>query len=258
MNTVVCYKWVKDEEDIRVTPDGHVDYSKAQSKLSDYDRNAIEACCQIADATASRPVGVTFGGDDIGKAHSNALARGLEESFGVAGGEVATTADAFVTANVLAALIRKAGEFNAVICGEGSSDSYAHQVGPRLGYLLGLPVVTEVSAFEINGGTARLTRQLGARVETVEVALPALIVVLPEACGAPIPGLKAVLAAKKKPSTTFELAELGLDDEELAPKAQVVRSGAFEMQRKNVVFKEGDSADKVLQLIEALKGEGVM
>src|SRR5690606_6347101 len=44
---VACYKWVLDESDIRINSDLSVDFSKAKGKISDYDRNAIEAAVKL-------------------------------------------------------------------------------------------------------------------------------------------------------------------------------------------------------------------
>lgn len=258
MNTIVCYKWVKEEEDIKVSPDGSIDVSKAQSKISEYDRNAIEACRAIAEMTGTKPVGLTFGGSDIAKAHPNALARGLEEGFGVADDDLAGKADAYVTANVLAAAIRKISDYNLVVFGEGASDTYAHQVGSRVGALLGLPVVSNVQSYEIAQGTANLTRKIGNVTETVEVKLPLVMTLLPEANDAPIPGLRAVLAAKKKPVTEYPISDLQLTEEELTPRVRVLTSKAYVPNRKRVMFDEGDMEEKVGKLLSALREEGVL
>jgi electron transfer flavoprotein beta subunit len=42
---IACYKWVADETDIKVNTDSTIDISKAKYKISDYDRNVIEARC---------------------------------------------------------------------------------------------------------------------------------------------------------------------------------------------------------------------
>ena len=45
---IVCYKWVVDEQDIRVNQGTQeLDFSRTKKKISDYDKNAIEIGTQI-------------------------------------------------------------------------------------------------------------------------------------------------------------------------------------------------------------------
>ncbi len=87
-----------------------------------------------------------------------------------------------------------------VICAEGSSDVYARQTAPRLGAALDWPVITSVSHMTIAGNTLTAKRTLDDCVETVQVALPAVVAVLPEMNEAPLPSLKAVIGAAKNPA----------------------------------------------------------
>jgi len=44
LKIIICFKWVKAEDDLRIDPATlNVDLSKAKGKISEYDRNAIEA-----------------------------------------------------------------------------------------------------------------------------------------------------------------------------------------------------------------------
>jgi len=47
---LVCYKWVLDEQDIRINPnDLSLDCSRAKGKISDFDRNAIEEATLLVE-----------------------------------------------------------------------------------------------------------------------------------------------------------------------------------------------------------------
>ena len=50
MNIVAAFKVVPDDQDIQVSADGTLDYSKAKNTVSAYDLNAIEAAAQLAAA----------------------------------------------------------------------------------------------------------------------------------------------------------------------------------------------------------------
>ena len=59
--------------------------------------------------------------------------------------EACAAADSYAIAQVLKAGVLNIGDADLVICGEGSGDIYAQQVGPMLGALLGWPTVNAVN-----------------------------------------------------------------------------------------------------------------
>jgi electron transfer flavoprotein beta subunit len=254
---IVCYKWVKSEEDLRINPDMSVDLSRAKGKIGDYDRNAIETARLVADDTNGEAVGLTFGAADTKPSLKDALARGLKQVYWV-NDNISEKADSFVTATVLAAALRKIDDVRLVVCSEGASDTYAHQVGPRIGVLLDMPVISYVVDMKVVGNTLTATRKLEDSIETVEVDLPAVVTILPEINGAPIPGLKAVLEAAKKPVTEWHITDLAVGGEDIVRKTKVIDSKGYAMARKHIVFQDGGTEEKVNALIAALKKEGVL
>jgi electron transfer flavoprotein beta subunit len=254
---IVCYKWVKSEEDLRINPDMSVDLSRAKGKISDYDRNAIETARIVAADTNGEAVGLIFGAADAKPSLKDALARGLKQVYWI-NDTVAENADGFVTAMVLAAALRKIDDVRLVICSEGASDTYAHQVGPRIGTLLDIPIVSYVVDMKVVGNKLTAIRKLEDSMETVEVDLPAMVTILPEINGAPIPGLKGVLEAAKKPVTEWHIADLAVADEEIVRKTKVTDFKGYAMTRKNIMFYDGGTEEKVNALVSALRKEGVL
>ena len=203
MNIVVCCKVVPDDQDIQVAADGTLDYSKAKPIVSAYDLNAIEAAAQLAAANeGSNVVAVTVGGADIddSKLKKNVLARGVDELYMTAD-DACKGLDARATAVALAELVSKVGDFDVVLCGDGSADNYAQQVDVQLAAKLGLPVVTAATKITAKDGALEVERTLEDVVEVVEVPLPAVVSVAPDIALPRIPGMKDILAAGKKPSS---------------------------------------------------------
>lgn len=250
---IACYKWVADEADIRINADLSVDASKAKGKISDYDKNAIEAAVQMAQAVGGKPVGLTFGDSRVKNSLKDALSRGLDEAYWVQ--SESNAVDGSATARALAAGVKKVDDVSLVICAEGASDTYARQTAPRMGALLNLPVVTSVCSMEIEGSTLIARRKLDDCLETVNVELPAVVAVLPEANSPTIPGLKAVMAAGKKPVTELKAEDLAVD---VAPRAQTSGLKGYVMNRKNIILNDGEAADRVKDLVAALRKEGVL
>jgi electron transfer flavoprotein beta subunit len=257
-NIISCYKWVFDEADLKINPaDLSVDSSKAKSKISEYDRNAIEVAVKSGETLGDKVVALTFGNAGAKQSLKDALSRGPDEAYWV-NDALADTADGFVTANVLAAAIKKIGDYSLVVCAEGAADTYAHQVGPRIGANLGIPVISCVSSITLEGDQIVAVRKLEDYTETVKAQLPVAITTLPEIMEAPIPGLKAVLNAGKKPVTELKIADLGLAANDLSPKITTADLRGYASNRKNVLLTEGSAADKVNQLLVNLKKEGAL
>ena len=203
MNIIVPIKVLADDQDIVVAADRSLDDSKAHRIVSTYDLNAIEAAAQLAAANeGSNVVAVTVGGADIddSKLKKNVLARGVDELYMTAD-DACKGLDARATAVALAELVSKVGDFDVVLCGDGSADNYAQQVDVQLAAKLGLPVVTAATKITAKDGALEVERTLEDVVEVVEVPLPAVVSVAPDIALPRIPGMKDILAAGKKPSS---------------------------------------------------------
>ncbi|WP_425059947.1 Protein FixA [Sporomusa carbonis] len=253
---LVCYKWVLDEQDIKVTGDLSLDTGRAKYKISDYDKNAVEAGVLLGEQHGVSVEALTFGTAAVKQSLKDALSRGLDKVYWI-GDAAAEQADAFVTANILAGAIKKAGPYDLILCGEGSADSYSQQTAPRLATLLGIPAITFVRQLSVADGRVTAIRKLGDCTEEVTVTGPAVISVLPEINKPRIPGLKQVMAAAKKPSEEVKVADLGLAAGELAPKVRSLSVKGYVMDRKKVIFKEANQADNVAKLVASLAQEGL-
>ena len=164
MRIAVAFKAVPDAQDVQVAGDRTLDFSKAKLTISEYDKNALELGAQLADEA----VAITVGGKDIdnSKLKKDVMARGMGHLY-MAADDALADLDAAATAAALADVLAKAGDVDAVICGDGSADV--------------------------------VTRALEDCTEVVEVELPAVISVTPDVAEPRIPGMKDILAAGKKP-----------------------------------------------------------
>ena len=209
MKIIVCYKLVPEEQDIVVKRDKTLDFTQAQWKVGQYDLNAVEAGAQLAEAASGEVVVLTVGGDivDNSKLKKDILSRGPARTYGVKD-EACAAADSYAIAQVLKAGVLNIGDADLVICGEGSGDIYAQQVGPMLGALLGWPTVNAVNKVTAADGKVIVERGLENDVEVLEVALPAVISVTADINVPRIPGMKEILASGKKPATIWSLADV--------------------------------------------------
>ena len=251
-NAIACFKWVLDDADISVNPDLSVNYARARYCLSEYDKNAIEAAAQLSEALGGKALGLTFAVDVPKQLQKDALSRRLDELEYVKD-PAAAGANAQTTAAALAAALKGIEDVGIVICAEGSQDAFARQIPGRVAAALDLPLVTSVSAYAVEDGVLKATRRLDTCMQNVSVQLPCVIAILPEANTVPIPGMKAVLAAGKKPVNEKSLADLGV-----APVASgAVAQTGFVASRKGINI-DGSAEEMAAKIKEALVKEGVL
>lgn len=254
MNVIACYKIVPDEQDIIVQPDRTLVFDKAEWKIGQYDLHAVEAGGQIVEAVGGKLSALSVGSKQLenSKLKKGILSRGPEELFQVID-ESLTEADAYQTASVLAAAVKRIGSYDLVLCGEGSSDLYAQQVGVQLGELLNVPTINGVSKITVDGAKLIVERTLEEEVEVVAVFLPAVVSVTTDINQPRIASMKEILAAGKKPVMQWKLADVGQEGN--TKSTQIISTLApLQVDRKRIIL-EGDSEEVVNQFFENLRKE---
>lgn len=239
MKIVACFKLVPEEQDIEIKADRTLSFAKAGWKIGQYDLNAIESASNLKTETEGVMIALTAGGQivDNSKNKKNILSRGADSFCGIAD-EAMLDADALTTAKVLTAAIQKIGDVDLVICGEGSGDIYAQQIGPMLGQMLGYTNINAVNRISVAQDKLIVDRVLENDVEVLEIGLPAVISVTTDINQPRIPSMKDILAAGKKPETVWSLADIGV---EVNSKLEVISTLAPEQaERKNIILEGVD------------------
>ena len=85
--------------------------------------------------------------------------------------------DAFATVKVLSEAIKKAGDFDLVLCGRQASDWDNAHVPMGVAEALGLPCITLAQKVDVQNGTVNVHRSLSDGYEVVEADTPALVTV---------------------------------------------------------------------------------
>lgn len=258
MNVIACYKLTPDAEDIEVRPDRSISLGKAEWNIGEYDLMAIEAAMQIAEATGGKVSALSIGPSQLGgsKAKKDVLSRGPDNLYLVVD-DALRDADTNLTARVLAAALKKMGPFDLVLCGEGSSDLYAQQVGLQLGEVLGLPTTNAVGKIEVADGKLVIERRLEEEIEVLEVPLPAVLSVTTDINEPRLPTMKEILKAGKKPVTEWKLQDIAVEGGAVGRTEILSTLGPEQVDRKKVLL-EGEPSEMVQTLIGYLSREGVI
>jgi len=120
-----------------------------------------------------------------------------------------------------------------------------------------VPALVSASALSVADGSVAVWRDADNAVEEVRAALPALVSVTDRSGEARYPSFKAIIAGKKKPVTTWSLADLAIPADEVGATAAatVVRQVRPRPPRPagTVIKDEGDAAARLADFLVANK-----
>ena len=137
--------------------------------------------------------------------------------------------------------------FDLLLFGNESADAANYQVGIRVAYALGLPVVTGLKKIELLAGRARCERDVGGARDVYEVPLPAVLTVL-EGLNLPrYPSVPGRLRAKSKPLAVLEPAR---PESKLEKLRLVVPEG--QGKQAEILGSGADAAPKVVEVMQRL------
>jgi electron transfer flavoprotein beta subunit len=256
LRIVVTVKYVPDATgDRHFADDLTVDRDDVDGLLSELDEYAVEQALQIADEADDAEITVlTVGPQDAKDALRKALSMGADKAIHVEDDDLHGT-DIVGTSLVLAKAIEKAG-FDLVVSGMASTDGTAGVVPALLAERLGVPQVTLLSQVSVEDGVVKGRRDGDTASEQVQASLPAVVSVTDQSGEARYPSFKGIMAAKKKPVTSWDLSDLDVEADEvgLAGAFTVVDAAAERPARSagTIVKDEGEGGK---QLAEFLAGQ---
>ena len=217
MKAIVCIKQVPespDPKDIRF--EGHA-YSLASEGIphviNPFDLYALEEALRMKDNVGGSVTVMTVGPDKAVEALREAIAMGADQAILLKDGAF-KGGDSLATARVLAAGIKKADDYDVILCGMQSIDGATAVVGPAVARLLGIPQLTyvaKVDSIDFEGKKTTVHRMLETGKEVVECSLPVLITVVKDINQPRFASLLKVRKASKAEIPTWSAQDLGLD-----------------------------------------------
>jgi len=246
MKVCVCVKRVPVTTTRVVVANGkQLDPSGVAYEINEYDRFAIEQAIQVKEAGSDVEVAAySFGSGDTQKDLRQVLAMGADSATLLQNAE-APHADGATTAKLLADAMREQGA-DLIFFGKQAVDRDQHGVGPAVATRLGMPCITEVSKFELQGDKVVCERDVEGGRETITASLPCAITCQKGLNEPRTPSLKGIMAAKKKP---LDIVEVSLDN---VAVEVVDMSLPAERPAGRIV---GEGAAAVPALIDALRNE---
>lgn len=192
----------------RINADHTVDRDSSEPVLNANDEWAIEEALRIKERIGAEVVALCMGPSSAQTTVRKALSYGLDAAIQITDPAIHGS-DAVATAEILAAALAREA-FDLVIMGNQSSDARTMLVPAMLAELLDLPALTYCKKLDIDGDTLTAERELPTGHQVVRAKAPAVVSVV-EAINEPrYPSFKGIMAAKKKPLVTHNLAALGI------------------------------------------------
>jgi electron transfer flavoprotein beta subunit len=258
---LVCVKQAIDVSQLKVdSATRHLITVDAPKKISDFDKNALEEAIRLKEKLGGEVITLTVGPEDAKTTIREALAIGADKAY-IVSDPIFEDSDTLATSRILAEAVKKLSQFDLILCGEASIDSFSAQVGPRLAEQLNVPLVTYVKKLSLEGDGARVERTLEDSSETLRVKTPALLTVTKELNEPRIPSLMSIMKASKKEVVLWKAVDLGISAEKVGEKGssiKVMSVLAPKVERKKIVIKGETPAETAEKLAKALIQEGVV
>ena len=232
---------------VRIRSDGSgVETDGVKMSINPFDEIALEEALRMKErGEANEVVVVSIGGSEYQQQLRTGLAMGADRAILV---ETAESVNPLTGARIFLELIkREAAEL--VLLGKQAIDDDNNQTGQMLAALWGRPQATFASRIELNGSTAKVTREVDVGLETIEVDLPAVITTDLRLNEPRYVKLPDIMKAKKKTLDQIPVADLGVES---AASITAVTFEPPEQRQKGIIVKD------VAELVAALKDKGLV
>ena len=217
-----------------------VETANVKMSMNPFDEIAVEEAVRLKEkGAAAEIVAVSAGVAACAETIRTALAMGADRGILI---ETDAELQPLAVAKLLKAVVAKEAP-GLVMMGKQAIDDDMNATGQMLAALLGWPQGTFASKVALADGRLAVTREVDGGLETVELALPAVITAdlrLNEPRYASLPN---IMKARKKPIETLSPAALGVD---VTPRLAVLK--VEEPPRRKAGAKVGSVAELVQKL----------
>jgi electron transfer flavoprotein beta subunit len=220
-----------------------VDIANVKMSMNPFDEIAVEEATRLKEkGAAAEIVAVSCGVAQCQETLRTALAIGADRGILV---QTDAELQPLAVAKLLKALVDKE-QPGLVILGKQAIDDDANQTGQMLAALLDWPQATNASKVEVQGDRVQVTREVDGGLETLSLALPAVVTTdlrLNEPRYVTLPN---IMKAKKKPLETVAPDALGVD---VAPRLKTLKVSEPPSRSAGVIVPD------VATLVDKLKNE---
>lgn len=250
MRIVVCVKHVPDPQSDRgFTAEGRVERDPDEGTLNEPDEYAIEAAAALAGPDGEVVV-LTMGPPQSRDAVRRGLQRGAHRAV-VVTDPALEGSDAFSTATVLAAAVRRIGQdgpVDLVLTGVSSLDGVTAVLPTLLAAELDVAHLGLAADVEVDADDVRVRRDADGRSQVLAAPLPAVVSVTDRANQPRYPDVAGIVGARSKPLTTWSLADLDVDPRRVGragARTRVLRAAARGSRDRVLLTDDGTAGTRL-------------
>ncbi|PLK27135.1 electron transfer flavoprotein subunit beta/FixA family protein [Novosphingobium sp. TH158] len=230
----------------RVKADGTgVDLANVKMSMNPFDEIAVEEAIRLKEkGVATEIVAVSVGPAKAQETLRTALAMGADRAILV---QTDDEVEPLAVAKILKAIAEEEAP-GLIVLGKQAIDDDCNQTGQMLAALMGRPQGTFASAVAVEGDSVTVTREVDGGLETVKLAMPAIVTTdlrLNEPRYASLPN---IMKAKSKPLATKAPADYGV---ETAPRLKTLKVSEPPVRQAGIKVADVDA------LVAKLKELGV-
>ena len=259
MKIVVCVKQVPDTAAKVVVEDGQVTWGDEPLVINPWDEYAIETALLQQETHGGDVTAVSVGKENAKEALKHALAMGCNEAILITDPAL-SGADSLAISQVLAAVVQKIGDVDAVFFGKQAIDGDVGVTAAQTARVLGWPSLTLVSVItELDPGTGkiRVERSIDEGRQIVEGRLPAVVSVVKDIGEPRYPSFMGIRKASRANIPEWTMADLGAE----APASAVTWPEVMNPPVREITNEivEGDSPQDIAEkLAEKIIEEKVL
>ncbi len=222
-----------------------VELANVKMSMNPFDEIALEEAVRLKEAgVATEVIAVSCGVPQCQETLRTAMAIGADRGILI---ETDVALQPLAVAKLLKALVDRE-QPQLVIAGKQAIDDDSNQTGQMLAALGDMPQATFASKITVADGRAQVTREVDGGLETISVALPAVITTdlrLNEPRYVTLPN---IMKAKKKPLEVLKPADLGVD---VMPRLKTLK--VIEPAGRKAGIKVADAAALIAKLKTEVK-----
>ncbi|PIB35531.1 electron transfer flavoprotein subunit alpha [Reichenbachiella sp. 5M10] len=241
MKILVCITHVPDTTSKIAFTENNTQFDKTgvQYIIGPYDDYALARAVELKEQTSGSITVLNVGEAETEPTLRKALAIGADDAIRIN----AAPKDSYYVANQISA-IAKEGQYDLILMGRESIDFNNGVVHGMVGELLGIPSLSPIMTLEIDGTTAKMTREIEGGKESLEAQLPLVLGCQEPIAEWKIPNMRGIMTARSKPLQVIDPSD---DSTRTLLKAyeQPAAKGAVKMI----------DADNVAELVNLLKNE---
>ncbi|WP_010917641.1 electron transfer flavoprotein subunit beta/FixA family protein [Thermoplasma volcanium] len=242
VNVIVLIKQIIDIDQMKTDSEGKPILSGIPYRVENLSKNAIEAAVQLKEKNGGKVTGIIFGTEASTAAMKEAYAMGVDEGIIITGYK---GSNPIVTAKAITSILKNL-QYDIVVLGDQSADSYTGMLPGLLSAMTGFPLLGNANSITINGRSVRITQVGEAENAEIEADMPAIVSVTQEINQPRLPPVLQIMAAGRKP-IRMEKYDGSFSN------VNVISNLAPKSERKKKIFEKVDEG--IPEIVKVIKEE---